>query len=552
MNLAWWLHSAAKQHGDNIALVHPCSGAQFTYRELDTRTSLIAAVLRDAGVGEDDVVVTLLPDDEWHYCVFFATLKIGGVFSGLNRNLAFEKHRADIERMQARVIVVGSEYVEIAEALRDATVLETIVVSGESDSSHPKLAASMETAVPFERIVPRTSDQLCAVNFTGGTSGVSKGVTFTHGKLGLSAHMATLYSEMSSTDVNVSVIGLFHSGGIADALRWTIVGGTNILLGSWDVDVLVRVIETYKPTFIIAIVPTMVRDWMRHPRYDSLDLDGMRVIVSGETVPSGMRVALRERGMRVTTVYGLTETMPWAVLGVPFVWKDDELLPELSVGKPMPEFCEVVLVETDGSGAVITTPGTRGEICIRGEVVSPGYYNDAERTASAWSADGWFRTRDIGWFDEDGWYYIEGRVDDIINTGGEKLSLIELEDVLKACPHVVDAACVPVPHERFGVAPAAVVVTTDDLPAEDVVGLLDSYMLENLERWKRPRIYAQVAAVPRTSSKRTKDLAAIGTIFDGVALADDGRIISLSQWRQEAAASAADAPVTRVSTNSMA
>jgi acyl-CoA synthetase (AMP-forming)/AMP-acid ligase II len=275
MNLAWWLHSAAKQHGDNIALIHPQSGAEVTYRELDERTSLIAAVLRGAGVREDDVVVTLLPDDELHYCVFFATLKIGGVFSGLNRNQKFERHRADIERLGARVMIVSSDFVERAEALREATGLETIIVSGEADAPHPKLTQLMGNAVPFDRIVPRTSGQLCAVNFTGGTSGTSKGVTFTHGKLGLSAHMATLYSGMRSTDVNISVIGLFHSGGIADALRWTMVGGTNIFLGTWNTDLLVRTIERYRPRFIMAIVPTMVRDWMRHPRYDSLDLNGM-------------------------------------------------------------------------------------------------------------------------------------------------------------------------------------------------------------------------------------------------------------------------------------
>jgi acyl-CoA synthetase (AMP-forming)/AMP-acid ligase II len=275
----------------------------------------------------------------------------------------------------------------------------------------------------------------------------------------------------------------------------------------------------------------------------------MRAIVSGETVPRGMRVALRERGMRVTTVYGLTETMPWAVLGVPFVWHDDDLLPELSVGKPMPEFCEVVLKETDGARAVITAPGVTGEICIRGEIVSPGYYNDPERTAAAWDKDGWFHTRDIGWFDEEGWYYVKGRVDDIINTGGEKLSLIELEDVLKSCPHVLDAACVPVPHERFGVAPAALVVTTEDVGPEKVAEVLDAYMLENLERWKRPRLYVPVAAIPRTDSKRTKDLAAIGRLLDGVALAHDGRVISLAQWRGEAAASGEDAPAPQVGSN---
>lgn len=531
MNLAWWLHSASLEHADRVGLIDSHTGAEHTYAQLSDRTDRIATVLRGRGVAEDDLVVTLMPDDDWHYCVFFATLKIGAVFSGFNRTLNIEKHRADIERLRARVIVVSSAFVARAEHLLAETCLEQIIVCDPIGSAeHPDLMALAADAAPFDRVVPRTEDQLCAVNFTGGTSGVSKGVMFTHGTLGLSARMSILLSGVRGRDRNLSVISLFHSGGIADAVRWTMVGGTNILTGTWNVDVFVSAIEKHKPTFIFAMVPTMVRDWMRHPRFGRLDLTGIRTSLGGETVPGGMRQELRERGMRVVSNYGLTESMPWCVLGNALVWDEDTVCPEGSVGKPLAELCEVVLKDP-ATGDVVTEPGVSGEVCIRGGVVSPGYYNDPENTAAAWDAAGWFHTRDIAWFDENGWYHVRGRVDDIINCGGEKVSLVEIEDLLKAAPHVVDVACVGVAHERFGLVPAAVVVPAPGIGEDDVAAVLNDYLLERLERWKRPRLYVPVTEVPRTQPKRTKDISAMRLLLADVTLLDDGQVQTLAQWR---------------------
>jgi acyl-CoA synthetase (AMP-forming)/AMP-acid ligase II len=533
VNLAWWLQSAALEYGERTALIDPHSGAEHTYEELSARTARVAAVLHQQGVGEDDIVVTLMPDDDWHFCVFFATMKIGAVFCGFNRTLNAEKHQDDVERLRARTIVVSRAHLDRAEKLLAETCLERIIVCDpEGSFAYPDLVALASAAVPFERVVPRSESQLCAVNFTGGTSGVSKGVMFTHGALGLSTRMSVVLNGITSEDRNLSVISLFHSGGIADAVRWTMIGGTNILTGAWDVDAFVSAIERHRPTFIFAMVPTMVRDWMRHPRFDELELTGIRASLGGETVPDGMRQTLRDRGMRVVSNYGLTESMPWCALGNALLWGDDALCPEGSVGKPLPELCEVVLKDP-ASGAVVVEPGVSGEVCIRGGIVSPGYYNDPESTAAAFDAEGWFHTRDIASFDENGWYYVRGRVDDIINCGGEKVSLVEIEDLLKSAPHVLDVACVGVPHERFGLVPAAVVVLSADLRPDDMVAVLDAYVLERTERWKRPRLYVSVTQVPRTHPKRTKDIRAMQRLVDDVLLRDGGEVQTLEQWRAE-------------------
>ncbi|WP_214105637.1 class I adenylate-forming enzyme family protein [Acrocarpospora catenulata] len=531
MNLAWWLDRSRAERPQHPALIECDSGLTVGYAELADRADRIAGVLADLGVGEDDIVVTLMPDDAWHVATFFGVLKVGAVFSGFNRVLAEEKFVADIERMRARTIVVSSAFLPTAERLRAATCLELILVCDEerADGRH-NLRPLAEAHRGLGRVTPRTEDQLAAINYTGGTSGVSKGVMFTHGTLGLSARLTASYQGMTSGERNLSFISLYHSGGIHDAVTWAMLGATNILTGGWRVDQFVRAVEHYRPTWMKAWVPTMVRDLFRHPEWENVDLRGISCSLGGEKVPKEMREALRARGMRVTDTYGLTESMPWLVLGAPLVYGDEADIPSGSCGKPQREFCEVVLKDPE-TGAVITEPDVPGEVCIRGGVVSPGYYNDPERTAAAFDADGFFHTRDLAYFDADGWYYIHGRVDDIINCGGEKVSLVEVENVLKASPLVRDAACVGVPHERFGEIPAACVVPADDLDLDEpaLAERLDAHCIAAFERWKRPRLYVKVDAVPRTLPKRTKDMAALRALVAEVSLRDEEGVTSLGK-----------------------
>lgn len=145
-----------------------------------------------------------------------------------------------------------------------------------------------------------------------------------------------------------------------------------------------------------------------------------------------------------------------------------------------------------------------GEICVRGDVVTPGYYNDPERTASTFDADGFLHTRDLGFRDAEGWYFIRGRTDDIIKCGAEKLSLLEIDDLLRNHPNVRDAACVGVAHERFGEVPAAFIVLRTSQDEEAARASLDEFCIASMERWKRPRLYVFVDAVPRTAAKQTK------------------------------------------------
>lgn len=526
MNLAWWLEHAADEAPDNTALIEGRTGDELTYQQLRDRAEAVAAVLREEyRIGPDDVVATLLPDDCWHTAIFYGVLRLGAVFSGFNRTLAKSKFAMDAERSRVKLIIVSAEHAGLAEELLAETCIESaLVCDAEGDCSLPQLRSLVAQAREPVRLAPRLSDDIAAVNFTGGTSGVAKGVIFTHGKLGLSSQASMFYERLTSRDTNLSCISLYHSGGIQDAVKWVMAGATNLLTGGWDARLAVELISRYRPSWVYFWVPTMVRDLMRQPEWDELPMDGIGCLLAGETVPEELHRKLEARGMRVSNGYGMTETMPIGILKPLFMY--GEAAPPGSCGRPMPELCEVVLKDPE-TGAQIETADTPGEVCIRGEVVTPGYHRDPERTAAALDDEGFLHTRDLAHFDRNGYYWLSGRTDDIINTGAEKLSLLEIEAVLREHENVADVGCIGVAHERFGTVPAAFVVSVDDADEQTIAEQLDAWCIQHLERWKRPRLYARVDEVPRTMPKRTKSLPALRQMVEGIELAEADGVITL-------------------------
>jgi acyl-CoA synthetase (AMP-forming)/AMP-acid ligase II len=220
-------------------------------------------------------------------------------------------------------------------------------------------------------------------------------------------------------------------------------------------------------------------------------------------VPPDVRDALLAKGAQVGNMYGLTEAMPVCVTGPSLYYGDELAVPVGSSGRPSKAFCTAVLKDPD-TGETLEGNDVEGEVCIRGDVVTPGYYRDPRRTAEAFDAEGFLHTRDRAYRDSEGWWYVRGRTDDIIKPGGEKLSLLEVDAALIAHPDVHDAGCVGVAHDRFGEVPAAFVALRRDLTDREARDLLDAHCLATLERWKRPRLYVFVEEVPRTPAKRSK------------------------------------------------
>ena len=518
MNLSWWLERSAWEYPDNTAVVN-ADGASITYRDLVGLSNRMSNVLVDVGAKPGDVIVSAMPDNYLHVAVFYAAIRLGGAFSGLNYRLSAERLIEDVRTCRATILVVAPEYVDIARTLVAHTSIETVFVTSGNVEDYRDLTALCERASESFRIVDRSQSDIAAVNFTSGTSGRSKAVIFTHGTLGNSAWGAIFLGGVTSQTRNLSLVGMFHSGGIHDSVRMMMAGGTILWSNGWDVERVVRLIQEHRPNWMYWIIPTMMRDLMRHRAWPDLDLAGVRTYVAGEPVPLDVRDALLSKGAQVGNMYGLTEAMPVCVLGPSLYYHEEVDVPVGSSGKPARNFCDVVLKDPT-TGAALLGDDVEGEVCIKGDVVTVGYLNDAARTIEAFDDNGYLHTRDVAYRNAEGWYYIRGRTDDIINPGGEKLSLLEIDAVLLRHPDVIDAACVGVAHARFGEAPAAFVQMRPGIDERRARDLLDAFCLEELERWQRPRLYVLVDAVPRTSAKRSKMQRAMRDHLEGLVVPD--------------------------------
>lgn len=526
MNLGWWLERSLWEYPDKEAVVDP-DGSSYSYRELHEISNRMGNALLALGVKADDVVVTAIPDNHEHVALFYATIKIGAVFSGLNYKTSDAKIAGVIDRCRATVAIVAPEHLHLAELLQAQPSIEHVLMTAPGEHGLPVLQELAATASDQLRIADRASTDLAAINFTSGTSGASKGVSFTHGTLGNSTWGAITLGGISSSARNLSLVGMYHSGGIHDSVRMVMAGGTILWSGGWDVDRVVEIFRTRRPNWMYWIIPTMVRDLMRHPGWAELDLAGLRTYVAGEPVPDDLRDALVAKGAQVGNMYGLTEAMPVCVLGQSLYYHDETRVPSGSSGQPIRGFSEVALKDPE-TGETLVGNDVEGEVCIKGDVVTPGYYRDPERTAEAFDDEGYLHTRDRAYRDPHGWYFVRGRTDDIINPGGEKLSLLEVDDALLTHPGVVDAGCIGVAHDRFGQVPAAFVQLSAQLDESSAAEVLDQHMQGALERWKRPRLYVFVPEVPRTA-KRSKMHGAMREQIEGIVLKDDDGVVTLAQ-----------------------
>jgi len=533
MNLGWWLESAAWDYGDKVAIVNG-DETKVTFLGLNSLANRMGNVLKEKyGIGEDDIVCTLLPEDHWHVALMFAVFRVGGVFSALNRAQMLEKFKYDLNITKPKLLVVSRQFLETARVLQKETELQNVLVCDDVESGYPSLKSLVREAPDQLRITPRSNRDLAIINFTAGTSGTSKGAQCPHGAYTTSILTARRLYGLKASDKNLMVGYLFHNSGIHSAVLCVAAGATNILLGGWDAEKCMRFIEKYGITYIHLIAPTMIRDMAKREVFKKLDLRGISMYLAGEPVPAEVQEMLEERGAKTLVIYGMTETMPLGVLASSMHYGDYASVPRGSAGKPWKEFGEVRLVDP-ATKQEIREPNVRGEIYFRGDVLTPGYYKDSERTRRVIDEEGWFHTDDLAYFDENGFFYVGGRTDDIISSGAEKLSLIEVDDVLVKHPGVKDAACIGVAHERFGEVPAAFVVPMEKIAGEeDFKNELDRYMQENIERWKRPRLYVFTEEIPRTMGKKTKDLPKLREAVRGIALGEEDGVVTMSGLRRK-------------------
>ncbi|MET8088244.1 long-chain fatty acid--CoA ligase [Micromonospora sp. NPDC005237] len=490
-----WLAKRRLKSPDQIAIIHG-DRSPMTYRQFADATDRISAVLRERGVGNGDSVAYLGENSPELLQVMFGAAQVGAVFVPVNTRLAAPEIGYVLADCAARVLIHDPDFaVPVASAAGSARA-PYVIVNGEGTADRPGLAHLARAAVtPFTDHADTAHEDPAAIVYTSGTTGRAKGAVLTHGNLTWVALNCVVDYDVVSADVALMISPLFHVASLGmGALPVILKGATMVIERGFEPGRALAQIERHGVTMLSG-VPTTYQLLADHPAWASTDLSTLtKLTCGGSAVPARILNAYEARGLSFSQGYGMTEAAPGVTALPPTMTR----VKQGSVG--LPHFFTDVRI-TDAAGAVLPA-GAVGEIQVAGPNVFPGYHGLPEATAEAFTADGWFRSGDLGHLDADGYLYISGRLKDMIISGGENIYPLELEQLLTEVDGVTSAAVIGVPDERWGEVPWAIVTVRDGVSVDTatVRARLDG----RIARYKLPKNVVIVDELPRTASGKVR------------------------------------------------
>ncbi|WP_433125409.1 acyl-CoA synthetase [Micromonospora sp. CA-240977] len=490
-----WLAKRRLKSPDQIAIIHG-DRSPMTYRQFADAADRISAVLRERGVGNGDSVAYLGENSPELLQVMFGAAQVGAVFVPVNTRLAAPEIGYVLADCAARVLIHDPDFaVPVASAAATART-PYVIVNGAGSADRPGLAHLARAAVtPFTDHADTAHEDPAAIVYTSGTTGRAKGAVLTHGNLTWVALNCVVDYDVVSTDVALMISPLFHVASLGmGALPVILKGATMVIERGFEPGRALAQIERHGVTMLSG-VPTTYQLLADHPAWASTDLSTLtKLTCGGSAVPARILNAYEARGLSFSQGYGMTEAAPGATALPPTMTR----VKQGSVG--LPHFFTDVRI-TDAAGAVLPA-GAVGEIEVAGPNVFPGYHGLPEATAEAFTADGWFRSGDLGHLDADGYLYISGRLKDMIISGGENIYPLELEQLLTEVDGVTSAAVIGVPDERWGEVPWAIVTVREGASVDTatVRARLDG----RIARYKLPKNVVIVDELPRTASGKVR------------------------------------------------
>ena len=471
-------------------------GNTTTYRELDDLSGRAAAGLREAGLSPGQVVALQLPNIPQFLVAYFGALKAGLVVLPLNPLLMapeLEYHLTD----SAAALLIGFQglHAEAAKACETTGVPLYLVSAGEGalpEGTRPvtELISTAPLDEPGGDVVARGPDDTAVLVYTSGTTGKPKGAELTHFQLYMNCTVAGGLFGARSDDVVLAVLPFFHVFGLSSVMNVFVrYGGCLSILPRFQPSAVLDAIEADRCT-VIGGVPTMLHA-LAQQDITGRDLSALRVAVSGgASLPEDvMRTFEDKYGIEVLEGYGMTETASSCSFNRPGDRK------VLSIGKPL----WGVRMRVADSSDQLLPPGREhvGEILIRGHNVMKGYLGRPEATAETLRG-GWLHSGDLGYVDEDGFYFIVDRAKDLVIRGGYNVYPREIEEVLYAHPAILEAAVIGKPDERLGEEVVAVVALREgaSVSAEEII----AYCRERLAAYKYPREIRFMAELPKGPS----------------------------------------------------
>ena len=481
-----FLFEHAARFGDKPALVDGPTGRALTYRQLAEAVERVAAGLAARGFGKGDVLALSSPNLPEYAVAMYGAMAAGGVVTGANPLLTAGELAGPLADAGASVLVTVPPFLEVARAAAEkAGGGAEVLVFGEAEGATPFASLLAGGPPPDVQIDP--AEDLAALPYSSGTTGLPKGVELTHANLVAQARQALAVMGISEDDVVVGVAPFFHAIGQNIILPCSLrAGATVVTMPRFDLAGFLRLIQDYRATFTI-VVPPIVLALAGHPMVDDYDLSSLRLLGCG-AAPLGADVEQRcadRLGCPVIQGFGMTEGTAALAIVPP-----DATRPG-SAGRLLPG-TEARIVDRVGGGDL--GPGRTGELWLRGPQVMRGYRNRPEATAATLAPGGWLRTGDLCYVDADGYLFVVDRLKELIKYKGIQVAPAELEALLCAHPAVADAAVVPRPDPEAGEVPVAHVATRSQVSAAE----LEAWVADRVAPYKRLRGIRFVDQVPRS------------------------------------------------------
>lgn len=489
MHLTQGLHRALQATPNKIATVY--RDRQRTFAEHGERVARLAAGLRNLGIGTGDRVGILSLNSDRYAEYLLAVPWAGAVVNPVNIRWSPVEIAYALNDSATHCLLVDDTFSPLGQTLqRDCADLRLLVYCGEGAT--PEGMIGYEDLIAGNDPMPdarRGGDDLAGIFYTGGTTGFPKGVMLSHRNMCTSALGTVATGQLlGEGSVFLHAAPMFH---LADLAAWAgqvMLGGTHVMVPAFTPDAVLGAVQAHGVTDIL-LVPTMIQMLVDHPAFGDYDLSSARrILYGGSPISRGLldRVIRLLPDVALTQAYGMTEASPVLTL----LWPKDHRGEHLgSAGLAAPH-TEVQIIDESGN---VLPAGQTGEICGRGDNIMLGYWNRPEESAAV-LVDGWYRTGDAGYFDEDGFLFVVDRIKDMIVTGGENVYSAEVENALSTHDAVAASAVIGLPDERWGETVHAVVVA---VPGATIsAGELTDYVRTRLANYKVPRSIEFVDQLP--------------------------------------------------------
>ncbi|MGZ3605429.1 MAG: class I adenylate-forming enzyme family protein [Thermodesulfobacteriota bacterium] len=493
--LTFPLRRAAEKYPQKTSVITPeAGGKEYSYEWLEEKSSALAASLANLGIKPQDRVALWIRNSLEYILSFYGILKAGAVVVPVSTHYGEREVLHQLKKTEVKGLITSdSLYAQVKNLIPEVQGLRFIVLEGqEMPSSAIPFSSLLEGPKRFDLSIGIDPKETTAVlPFSSGTTGLPKGVMLTHFNLLSCVYQVVQVHEISASDVMINQLPFFHIYGMTVLMGTSIVAGATQVLASRfrPVDEFLSLFETYRPSLFFT-VPLIVQEFCHHPKVPRMDWTRLRYVNAGGAIlsPDVQERFTRITGVPVMVGYGLTESSP--TTHVTPIGK----IKNGSIGLPL-SLTEDKIVDPETETEL--EPREIGELWVKGPQVMKGYYNDPEATAQT-IVNGWLRTGDLAWKDEDGYVFIVDRLKEVIKCKGYQVAPAEIENILVSHPNIQDAAVVGESHPEYGEVPIAYVVLKDQATVSSEA-IID-YAAQGLAKYKRLTRVVFTETIPRSPS----------------------------------------------------